>query len=133
MGSTNIATLANGNYCFHNISLTNSGQLKVNGPVVIKLTGTMTASGATSITNTTNVPGNLKVLSSYTGTTGVNLSNGTSVYMVIYAPNTGVIVSGSVPLFGTVGAKTLTVGSSGAIHYDTQLQSIWPNLWALLP
>ena len=52
MSGNNIATLANGTYCFHNVSLTNSAQLKVNGPVVIKLTGAITASGATSITNT---------------------------------------------------------------------------------
>ena len=81
----NIATLANGTYCFHNVSMTNSSQLKVNGPVVIKLTGTFSASGATSITNTTSVPGNLKLLSSYTGTSGVTVSNGTNVFMVVYA------------------------------------------------
>lgn len=133
LSGVNIATLANGNYCFHNVTLTNSAQLKVNGPVVIKLTGTFNASGATNVNNTTAVPANLKMLSSYSGTTGITLGNSTSTYLVIYAPTTGVSVSGAVPLFGTVAGKTLSITGSGAVHYDTQLQSIWPDLWALLP
>lgn len=133
LSGTNIATLANGNYCFHNVTLTNSAQLKVNGPVVIKLTGTLNASGATSLTNTTSVPGNLQVLSSYTGTTGVTFSNGTNAYLVIYAPTTGVSISGSAPVFGTVAGKTVSVSNSGALHYDIQLKDIWPAIWSILP
>lgn len=133
LSGVNIATLANGNYCFHNITLTNSAQLKVNGLVVIKLTGTLSASGATSFTNTTGIPGSLRILSSYTGTTGVTLSNGTNLSLVIYAPGTGVSISGSAPLFGTVVGKTVTIGNSGMVHYDTQLKSIWPEIWSLLP
>jgi uncharacterized repeat protein (TIGR01451 family) len=133
LSGTNIATLANGTYCFHNVTLTNSAQLRVNGLVVIKLTGTLTASGATSITNATNIPGNLRIISSYSGSNGVSLTNGTGVYLVIYAPNTGVTISGSVPAFGTVAAKTVTISSGGALHYDVQLKSIWPDIWSMLP
>jgi hypothetical protein len=128
----NIATLANGNYCFHNVTLTNSGQLKVNGPVTIRLTGALNASGATSFTNTTGIPGNLRILSSYSGANGVTLGNGTNVQMLIYAPQTGVSISGTAPLFGTVAGKTLTVGNSGTIHYDTTLKAIWPDIWNLI-
>lgn len=133
LSGVNIATLANGTYCFHNITLTNSAQLKVNGLVVIKLTGTLNASGATSFSNTTGIPGNLRILSSYTGTTGVTLGNSTNVQLVIYAPGTGVSISGAAPLFGTVVGKTVTIGNSGMLHYDTQLKSIWPEIWSLLP
>src|SRR5262249_29547003 len=126
LSGTNIATLANGTYCFHNVTLTNSAQLRVNGLVVIKLTGTLSASGATSISNSTTIPGNLRVLSSFSGSNGVTLSNGTNVQLVIYAPNTGVTISGAVPGFGTVAAKTVTISSSGMLHYDIQLKSIWP-------
>lgn len=132
LSGVNIATLANGNYCFHNITLTNSAQLKVNGPVVIKMTGTLNASGATVINNTTAVPGNLLVLSSYTGSNGVSFTNGTNAYLVIYSPGTGATIGGSAPLFGTVSANSITVSNSGAIHYDTQLNTIWPQLWSLI-
>jgi uncharacterized repeat protein (TIGR01451 family) len=132
LSGVNIATLANGTYCFHNVTLTNSAQLKVNGPVVIKITGTLNASGATSLTNTTAIPGNLRILSSSSGSNGVTLSNGTNAYLVIYAPNTGVTITGAAPLFGTVAGKTLTISNSGMIHYDTRLKSIWPDIWSLI-
>lgn len=132
LSGVNIATLANGTYCFHNVTLTNSAQLKVNGLVVIKLTGTLNASGATSIVNTTGNPGNLRILSSYTGSNGVTLGNSTTTTLIIYAPGTNVTISGAVPLFGTVAGKTVTVSNSGMIHYDMQLKNIWPDLWALI-
>jgi uncharacterized repeat protein (TIGR01451 family) len=132
LSGVNIATLANGTYCFHNITLTNSAQLKVNGLVVIKLTGTLNASGATSFSNTTGTPGNLRILSSYTGTTGVTIGNSTNVQLVIYAPGTGVSISGSSPVFGTVVGKTVTLSNSGMLHYDTQLKNIWPDIWSLI-
>lgn len=133
LSGVNIATLANGNYCFHNVTLTNSAQLKVNGPVVIKLTGTLNTSGATSLTNTTANPSNLRILSSYSGTTGVTLGNSTNVYAVIYAPSTGVSISGAAPLFGTAVGKTITIGNSGTLHYDTKLNTVWADIWVLLP
>ena len=132
LGSTNIATLANGTYCFHNITLTNSGQMKVNGPVVIKMTGTLNTSGSTNLNNTTQIPSNLQILSSYSGTNGVVIGNSVSVYALIYAPNTGLNMSGSAPLLGTFAGKTLTIGNSGAVHYDTQLKSVWPAVWTLI-
>jgi hypothetical protein len=132
LSGVNIATLANGTYCFHNVTLGNSAQLKVNGPVVIKLTGTLNTSGATFINNTTQIPSNLRILSSYSGSNGVVLGNSASIYSVIYAPNTGLNISGAAPLFGTAAGKSITLGGSGAIHYDTTLLSIWPALWTLI-
>jgi len=127
-----IATLANGSYCFHNITLSNSAQLKVNGPVTIKITGTLNANGA-SFTNTTGIPANLRILSSFTGSNGVILSNGNAAQLVIYAPTTNVTISGAAPLFGTVVGKTVTISNSGIIHYDVQLKSVWPSIWSALP
>jgi hypothetical protein len=132
LSGVNIATLANGNYCFHNVTLGNSTQLKVNGLVVIKMTGTLNTSGSSNLNNTTQIPSNLRILSSYNGSNGVVIGNSASVYALIYAPQTGVNLSGSAPLFGTAAGKTITIGNSGAIHYDTQLKTIWPAIWTLI-
>lgn len=129
LSGVNIATLANGTYCFHNLSLTNSAQLKINGPVTIKLTGTLSTGGASNVNNTTLIPGNLRILSSYSGSNGVSFGNSTNAYLVIYAPQTGVTISGAVPVFGTVTGKTITISNSGTIHYDTRLQALWPDIW----
>jgi hypothetical protein len=117
------------------VTLTNSAQLKVNCPVVIKLTGTLNIGGANSLTNTTGIPGNLRILSSNSGANGVTIGNGTPVYpvyMMVYAPQTGVSIPGVAALFGTVAGKTITIGNSGTIHYDTRLKTIWPDIWNLI-
>lgn len=132
LSGVNIATLANGNYCFHNVTVGGSSQLKVNGAVTIKLTGTLNTSGAASLNNTTLIPSNLRILSSYTGSNGVNFSNSASAYLMVYAPGTNVTISGASPLFGTVMGKTLTVSNSGMLHYDVRLKTIWPSLWPLI-
>ena len=132
LSGTNVATLANGNYCFRNVTVGSSSQLKVNGPVTIKLTGTMNTSGAASVNNTTLIPSNLRILSSYTGSNGVNFTNSASAYLIVYAPGTNVTISGAAPLFGTVVGKTLTVSNSGKLHYDVRLVNTWPSLWPLI-
>lgn len=132
LSGINIATLANGTYCFHNVTLGNSAQLKVNGPVVIKLTGSLNTSGASNLNNTTQIPSNLRILSSFSGSNGVVIGNSVSVYALFYAPTTNVNMSGAAPLFGTAVGKAITIGNSGAIHYDTQLKAIWPALWPLI-
>jgi uncharacterized repeat protein (TIGR01451 family) len=132
LSGNNIATLANGTYCFNNVTLTNSAQLKVNGPVVIKLTGALSTGGASALPNTTLIPKNLQILSSYSGSNGVALGNSSTLQLVIYAPNTNVNITGSAPLFGTVSGKTITLSNSGMIHYDTTLKTIWPDVWTLI-
>ena len=85
LSGNNNATLANGTYCFHNVTLSNSSQLRVNGPVVINLTGTLATGGATSLPNTTLISSNLQETSSFTGTTGVTFGNSATLQLVVYA------------------------------------------------
>jgi endonuclease G len=132
LSGVNVATLANGAYCFHNLTLTNIAQLKVNGPVIIKLTGALNVGGASSFSNTTGIPANLRILSSYSGSSGMTINNGANNYMMVYAPQTEVSISGVARLFGSVVGKTITVVNSGAIHYDTELSAIWPEIWDLI-
>jgi hypothetical protein len=132
LSGINVATLANGAYCFHNLTLTGIAQLKVNGPVVIKLTGALNIGAASNFFNTTGIPGNLRILSSYSGASGVTINNGANNYMMVYAPQTEVNISGVARLFGSVVGKTITVVNSGAIHYDTELSAIWPEIWSLI-
>jgi hypothetical protein len=132
LSGVNNATLSNGTYCFHNLTLTNSARLKVDGPVIIKLTGALNIGGASSFCNTTEIPGNLRILSSYSGVNGVTINNGANNHMIVYAPQTGISISGTGRLFGSVMGKTITVSNSGAIHYDTGLRTVWPEIWSLI-
>jgi len=118
------ATLANGTYCFHNVSVNGGATLRVNGPVTINVTGTFTASG-NCLQNSTLIPANLQLVSSYTGNNGVSVSGGSSTYLTIYAPGTSVSVSGDAPLFGSLVGKTLTVTGNSMLHYDVALPDIF--------
>ena len=114
------ATLAAGNYCFHSVTVSGGSTLSVNGAVSISVTGQFNTSGG-SIQNTTNIPANLQVSSSYTGNNGVTVSGGSGAFMSIYAPGTSVTVSGSSPFYGSLVGKTLTVSGNSQIHQDIGL------------
>jgi hypothetical protein len=120
------ATLADGTYCFHNVTLSGGSTLAVTGPVAIVVNGPLNGSGG-SFVNATRIPSNLQLSSSYAGANGVRLSGGTSAFMSIYAPTTNVALSGNSPLFGAVLGRTLEASGSTAIHYDTQLLEVWAS------
>jgi endonuclease G len=128
----NIATLSSGNYCFHNLTLSNSAQLKTDGTVTIRLTGALNVSGAAKALGAAGIPGNLRVLSSYGGAGGVTIGNSASVLMIVYAPQTGVSISGTGSLSGTAVGKSILVSTGGMIHYDTETKNAWQAIWSLV-
>jgi ABC-type transport system substrate-binding protein len=107
--------LANGTYCFHNVSVPTNAKLSVGGPVTINLTGTFSAPSG-RIVNRTYVPTNLRIVSSYAGLIGVSIAGGTYAYASILAPNTKVVIADG-SFFGTVLARTLKVTGT-ALHMD---------------
>jgi carboxypeptidase family protein len=110
------ATLANGSYCFHNVTLSGGSTLTVSGSVTIFLTGQL--NGAGNLDNTTHLPANLQISSSFTGANGVTLAGGNSTYLRINAPQTDVTVSGSSAVFGWLLGRTLTISGGSSVHVD---------------
>jgi len=55
------------------------------------------------------------------GGNGVSISGSSPLSAVIYAPLTGVAVSGSGSLYGAVQGRTITVSGNAGIHYDEAL------------
>lgn len=123
----NTATLADGSYCFNNITLSGGSTLVVNGSVILNLKGKLNASGG-SLVNTTMLPANLQISSSYMGNNGVVMSGGSGTYALIYAPGASVVLSGGSSLFGAVLCKTLTGSGDSIIHQDTNLSNIWGSI-----
>ncbi len=111
------ATLANGSYCFHNVTLAKSSVLTVTAPVAIALTGQLSSDNATLL-NTTSVPAKLQISSSFTGKDGVTLTGGGGSYMTVYAPRTSIDLTGHAETFGTLIGKILTVSGNSAVHFD---------------
>jgi hypothetical protein len=118
-------TLADGTYCFHNLSLSGGSELHVNGPVKIFLTGKLEASGGSGFVNPTSVPANLQFSTSFDGKDGVKLSGGSQAYLSVYAPQTDVTLSGGSPVFGALLGKTLELSGNAVVHYDVQMTTVW--------
>jgi hypothetical protein len=114
------ATMGPGTYCFNNVTVSGGSTLAFNGAVIINVTGKFTDSGG-SLANLSQIPSNLQVFSSYTGSNGVTVSGTSATYMAIYAPGTDVTVSGGSPFYGSLVGKTLTVSGNSAIHQDLDL------------
>ena len=124
VSANSTVTLASGTYCFQSLTLSGNATLQVSGPVVINLTGPLHTSGG-SLVNTTQVPSNLQIATSYTGGAGVTIAGNTSAYLTVYAPGTDVTITGGSPVFGALLGKTLTVSGNSQVHYDVLLPQIW--------
>ncbi|HEY2355525.1 MAG TPA: Ig-like domain-containing protein [Gaiellaceae bacterium] len=105
--------LAKGTYCFGNVSIAAGSVLSVSGQVTIHLRGKLTGKG--QIANKTNLPANLHIDMSYTGSGGVAIVGGGHTAMTLLAPKTTVTISGG-SFFGTVLARTVSLTGGIAFH-----------------
>jgi hypothetical protein len=105
-------TLAPGNYVAVNINVNAPGAIKVApaGQVRIWVTGSLNLGGNL---NLNGIPKNLAFLVTKSGF--VNIGSG-ALNGLVYAPTSGVFVSG--PVFGTVIGSSVNVNSGGAVHFD---------------
>jgi hypothetical protein len=115
-----MATMAAGTYCFNNVTVSGGSTLAFSGAVIMNVNGKFTDSGG-SLQNPSLIPANLQVFCSYTGSNGVTVSGTSSTYMSIYAPGTGVTVSGGGAYFGSLVGKTLVVSGNSQVHQDLDL------------
>jgi hypothetical protein len=108
-------TLANGTYCFNNVMVEVGATLQVNGPVTVNLTGKL--SGVGQISNTTSLPANLHIASSFASSGGVAIVGGANAAMTIVAPKTSVAIAGG-SYFGTVLGQTVKLTGGLSYHAD---------------
>src|SRR4029077_15285279 len=78
-----------------------------------------------SLQNTSLIPLNLQVSSSYTGSNGVTVSGSSATDMTIYAPGTDVQITGGGPFYGALVGKTLTISGGSSLHQDLALPDVW--------
>ncbi len=91
----------------------------------IFLTGKLVAGGGGGFVNSTSVPADLQISSSYAGKDGVKLSGGSNAYLSVYAPQTSVELSGGSPVYGALLGKTLVLSGGSIVHYDVQMVTVW--------
>jgi hypothetical protein len=113
-----IVKLANGTYCFRNVTVDGGAVLSVSGPVTLNLTGKLTMKGKSpAITNTTGRPSKLHIATTYAGPDGVAIVGAARTAMTILAPRTNATVArGS--FYGTLFAATVNLIGGVAFHAD---------------
>jgi hypothetical protein len=111
------ATLAAGTYCFHNVTVAGGATLRIDGAVVLRLTGNLAVGGGSTTATVSAAPGDLQVRSSSTAAGGVSIA-AARVYAAIYAPTAGVAVNGGSVVFGSLLGKTLSITGDSAVHFD---------------
>jgi Tfp pilus assembly protein PilX len=142
------ATISQGKYKYSSFSVASNGKLTITGVCTLYVTGTFKTAGNGKITissgasltlyvdgqtdlggngvvNSTNLPANFIVCSTYSGATdGVKISGNGALYGGIYAPDSEIKISGNGENYGALISKAFTVPGNGNIHYDTALQNI---------
>jgi hypothetical protein len=113
--------LADGAYCFHDVTISGGSSLLVNGPVQVSMSGTFDASGGV-ITNTTSIAANLQVF--VTGGQPVRIAGGPGVAMALHARTSAVTLSGGGDFFGAIVAGGLDSNGGTNLHYDEALRGI---------
>jgi Flp pilus assembly protein TadG len=109
-------TLAPGTYYFNNFTAT-GGTINVTGPVTIYVAGSVSLTGNV---DDGELPSNLTV-NVLPSSPSVNFGGNSSLYAQVYAPDTAVTGGGTGDFYGSVIGQTLSLGGTGAIHYDSSL------------
>lgn len=118
--------LGNGTYCFRDLTLSGGSTFTTSGPVVVYLTGQLTASGNAEI-GVESAPQHMLFL--MTPQSGVTLQEGTltgstEFYGAIYGPEATLEITGNAEVFGSIIAKTVHVTGNATIHYDEGLTDL---------
>lgn len=127
-------TLDQGTHSFGKITVESDANIAVNGPVMLYLTDQFKAEKNTVI-NTSQIPGNLMIFSSYNGTDGngtdamtmASLASGEfgEFYAGIYALNGEVEFNeGGWQIYGAIVAKNLDIEEGSGFHYDSALAQV---------
>ncbi|MBI4971567.1 MAG: hypothetical protein HZC17_06995 [Candidatus Omnitrophica bacterium] len=118
--------LAAGTYWYSSISISNSGRLKLLGPVTIYVTGNVSIQGK-GISTYNKLPANFTL--NVAGDRSISVNTSQDLYGVIYAPesgknNNGVRLSGSsTDVYGAVISYEYKASDSAKLHYDEALTS----------
>ena len=124
-GNTTL-TLTGGTYCYSSVNIAGNGRLIFTGPASFYVTGNFTL-GGNGFISSNDLPANLKLFVQGTRTVAIN-GNG-NIYGVVYAPQSGVNISGNGWIYGSATGNTLQQSGNGQVHYDEALnQGGDPNL-----
>lgn len=133
-------TLTTGNYRVSSITLTGGSTLTLNGSITLHIDGNLSLSGGSSIiiasgavtiyqngqkldisggtvVNISKTPANLTIYGT-AGLQAMNLSGGSDLHALVYAPTAAIKIYGGQNTFGSVIGNTVDISGGSSVHYD---------------
>ena len=103
-----------------NINMDKGSEIRIKdgSSLTIYMDGSITCLNGSGINNLTSVPANFKVYSTGVGEQVFEIMNNSTVFGLIYAPNTDVTIINNASLYGSVIAKTFSLKNNGTFYYD---------------
>jgi len=112
-----------------NIGMSNSSEIRIKdgSSLTLYVGGNMTFASGAGVDNQNGASDSLKVYSTGAGDQTFQIKNNTSMFGLIYAPNTDVSIMNSASLYGSFTAKSFTMMNNGTFYYDEALRNITIN------
>lgn len=114
--SSGVCNMPGGTYYFSNFNVM-GGTLNCTGPVTIYVTGNMQI--ASTVSTYQNIPANLQILGTGSGT--LQVTAGGTIYCDMYAPSATVKLLASGTYYGALVGNTLNIMASAIVHEDDAL------------
>lgn len=130
-------TIGPGTYNVTSMSLSGQAVLSISGAVTINIVSTSNTTPLDleggGVTNDSKIASNLQI--NYAGTSPCNttpcgtlkVSGGNNGYMIIYAPNSDVMLKGTSDIYGSIIGNQIDDSGGVNFHYDTNTQSPLPS------
>ena len=115
----NSVTIRGGTYCFNNIGLSGGSSLNVDGPVVIRMNGSISLSGGSFI-NKDGRPSAVQI-SSASSRGGISITGNSQAFLMVFAPSWHVGLSGGSGLFGSLVGQSIAASGGSGLHHDISL------------
>lgn len=118
--SSGTSTLPGGSYVLNSLNLSGTANIIWTGPVKLYIRGAYSVTGGATIQTYQNNPANRTLYFEPTCTTAT-WGGTTASVGELYAPDTNLVITGSVQLMGRITAKSITNSSTGGMHSDESL------------
>lgn len=113
-------TLGGGDYWYSSISITGNGRLNFTGAANVYVTGSVRIAG-NGVGTSQNTPANFSL--NVSGVREVAFSGNGNFYGAVYAPDSGLQITGNGSIFGSIVGDSIQQSGNAYIHYDEALNS----------
>ena len=125
--NANVIVSSSASNCFlvtANWSILNNAKVTFPAGSKVYFSGNIDVGNNGTLTSTNNIPGDLQLFGTSTGTPSVNFSNNSKVYAAVDAPTANIVIDNNGGFYGAVIGRTVKIQNNASVHYDTNLANL---------